>query len=377
MSKRQKSTLVFEAFAKDGKITKDVFAKFCLQALRYDLSTAETDRVFDSMVKLEGGHLTLKEWLESSARNKFLEGTVENYICRKQMEDFKVSREYDYSKPTKEIYKAEITGISEDDFHGPYAAARGMVNHSFHGNYSKERQEWQNMIIGSVCVRTQPQRKPWFIFMCGSPGAGKGHTMRWLSQQGYFQFEEIVHIDPDFFKMSMPEWPGYQKHGETSIDKVCGAEANMMADVAQFEAINQRQTILRDGTLSNGDFYRGEFQRLRRDFPEYKIAVVHVTADEPTIKQRIEDRARETGRTVDDWYWRQCIERIPASLEKVSKLVDVLATFDNSCYQTTPMLRGVNGSRPEDINAPVAFLWHPRLQLNESCVCVVRSPLCT
>ncbi len=42
-------------------------------------------------------------------------------------------------------------------------------------------------------------------------GAGKGHTIAWMARQGYFPVENIVRIDPDYFKLVMPEWPGYRE----------------------------------------------------------------------------------------------------------------------------------------------------------------------
>ena len=40
-------------------------------------------------------------------------------------------------------------------------------------------------------------------------GAGKGYTMKWLSRHGFFPLENIVHIDMDMFRQSMPEWRMY------------------------------------------------------------------------------------------------------------------------------------------------------------------------
>lgn len=77
----------------------------------------------------------------------------------------------------------------------------------------------------SVVRRTEPQPNPWIIFTCGPMGVGKvghpgvswrlvimptivhtqGYTLYWLSANGYFPLENIVHVDPDHFKRCMPE----------------------------------------------------------------------------------------------------------------------------------------------------------------------------
>ena len=52
-------------------------------------------------------------------------------------------------------------------------------------------------------------------------GVGKGHVLSWLSSQGLFPLEFIVHIDPDFFKRIMPEWEHYVAKGEEMAGTLC------------------------------------------------------------------------------------------------------------------------------------------------------------
>lgn len=61
------------------------------------------------------------------------------------------------------------------------------------------------MAVKSCLGRTEAQARPWVIYTCGPMGVGKGHVLSWLSKQGLFPLEYIVHIDPDFFKRIMPE----------------------------------------------------------------------------------------------------------------------------------------------------------------------------
>jgi len=53
------------------------------------------------------------------------------------------------------------------------------------------------------------QARPWLVFTAGAMGAGKGHVVKWMSKQGYFQLPSIVQIDPDVFRTRLPEWAGY------------------------------------------------------------------------------------------------------------------------------------------------------------------------
>ena len=68
-----------------------------------------------------------------------------------------------------------------------------------------------------------------------------------MSQRGVFPIEAIVHVDPDFFKLEMPEWKGngkykgYFERGQTSVDSLCGVEARYMANLAQEIALERGQ----------------------------------------------------------------------------------------------------------------------------------------
>ena len=60
--------------------------------------------------------------------------------------------------------------------------------------------------------RAEPlQERPWLIFSAGALDAGKGHVMDWMSKQGIFGIEHIVHANPDYFKLRMPEFGEYTR----------------------------------------------------------------------------------------------------------------------------------------------------------------------
>ena len=102
-----------------------------------------------------------------------------------------------------------MSGSAAQEFYGDFAELRESRDHAYHGRYVKKRQLWQDSIIMSVVERTTPQPEPWLVFTCGAMGAGKGYALGWMSSEGIFPLENIVHIDPDHFKRVMPEWKGY------------------------------------------------------------------------------------------------------------------------------------------------------------------------
>ena len=117
---------------------------------------------------------------------------------------FTIKPDYDYTKSSAENYRSENAV-----FDGPYQHIRETRNYDFHNYYTLDRQQWQDAAIRASVCKTDPQARPWMIFTCGAFGVGKGHVLSWLSEQGLFPLEYIVHVDPDFFKRVMPEWKGY------------------------------------------------------------------------------------------------------------------------------------------------------------------------
>lgn len=74
--------------------------------------------------------------------------------------------------------------MKERKFYGPFAKIRESLDFSWHGNYTPERQEWQDNLVQSVFLRTQKQPRPWIIYTGGPMGAGKGYTLAWMSENG-------------------------------------------------------------------------------------------------------------------------------------------------------------------------------------------------
>ena len=87
-------------------------------------------------------------------------------------------------------------------FQGPFAETRQRLDFSYHVNYSLERQRWQDAIVANVLGRDIHRlQRPWIVFTCGAMGSGKGFTMGWLSRVGTFPIENIIRVDPDYFKL--------------------------------------------------------------------------------------------------------------------------------------------------------------------------------
>jgi hypothetical protein len=122
--------------------------------------------------------------------------------------------------------------MAASKFVGKYAHLRESRDYSYHTNYTPERQLWQDRAVDSVVARTNAQAQPWIVFTCGPMGAGKGYVLSWMSRNGYFPLETIVHIDPDHFKRLMPEWSEYTKRSEQA-GNFCHRESGFIQEIAQ------------------------------------------------------------------------------------------------------------------------------------------------
>lgn len=76
-----------------------------------------------------------------------------------------------------------------------------------------------------------------------------------MSKNGYFPLEYIVHIDPDEFKRMMPEYDGYKNVDVESAGTNCHRESGFIQEIATTAALNKRQNIWIDGSLSDGEWY--------------------------------------------------------------------------------------------------------------------------
>lgn len=188
---------------------------------------------------------------------------------------------YDYSRSTTEIY-----GLRSLGFWGPYAEIRESLDYDFHSNYVQERQAIQDQIIqrildrgssssphhddddgalthvkkasprelGPDCRRMNGgdgEGNQWIVFTAGPMGAGKSHTLRWLSKRGYFPLDDYVVVsspslllptflpvpyslimsssssqgDPDNIRNELPEIEGYIKVNPSTAGSLTHREA--------------------------------------------------------------------------------------------------------------------------------------------------------
>lgn len=242
---------------------------------------------------------------------------------------FKPPESYDYEESTGTNYR-----LASLDSFGPYSDEReggeppAKRDYTYHNNYIRERQEWQDHIVRLATTRHYPQPRPWIVFTCGGMGCGKGYTFQQLSRSGHFPIEDIVRIDPDSFKTLMPEWRGYASRG-LDAGSLTHLESAYIQEVCQEAALRRQQNIWVDGSLRDGRWFAKVFDDIRLRHPIYRIGIIHVHASEDVTRRRITERAARTGRSVPEALIKASMAAPRDSLFELETRCDWVARIDN------------------------------------------------
>jgi len=311
-------------------MTKEAFIDVCRNVLHLDLTPKELARIFDHVLLDEGTWGLDFDSFAQTVRQRFFLRGIRRVMRVHTPGKVKLPPWYDLDRETCENHASKDAG-----FHGPYAAIRATRDHAYHGYYSQARQKWQDSILEPVVQRTPEQPLPRLVFTCGAMGVGKGFALGWMSSEGIFPLENIVHIDPDHFKEVMPEWPAYVEHGKQLGNpelpgSLCHRESCYLQEIALEESLRRSQHIWVDGSLRNAQWFVKVFDDIRERFPAYRIAIFEVTAPEHLIRQRIADRAQRTGRSIPQELAQASLEAVERSVLTLMPRADFLVSIDTS-----------------------------------------------
>ena len=229
-----------------------------------------------------------------------------------------VPADFSYESSTHAFYQDATAGHI-----GRYCVIRKSLDPEYHGRYSEDRQRLQDELLDDVLgsVRGR-QANPWIIFTAGAMGSGKSRTFEWMAEQGIVPLQQMQILDPDMFKASLPEWRGLLDLDPLQAGFRTRKESGFLLEIAQESALRDRKHIWVDGSLRDGEWYRSEFERIRQEYPAYKIAIVHVVASRAVVLQRVQDRAAVTGRHVPISEIDDSLKRVPRSVGLLAPLVE-------------------------------------------------------
>lgn len=156
-----------------------------------------------------------------------------------QIVKFMVQETYDFTKSSEENYRAP-----EPHFVGKYKKQRLQLDYTYHSYYTIDRQLLHDQIIDlfhQTIVRDDKNNlvceaplENWIVFTAGPMGAGKGHTVQWLYQEGILPLEAFVNVDPDSIRALLPETDGYNKVDESRTGFLTQREVGYITEVPYY-----------------------------------------------------------------------------------------------------------------------------------------------
>jgi len=251
---------------------------------------------------------------------------------------------------TEDIHRLRTTQVAS--VQSGFASQRRVLDLTHHAQYTQERTAFQDRLVqeavssvvfGTSSASSRPEQlaKPWLLFTAGPMGAGKSHVTTWLGEQHLLPLRPCVHVDPDVFRERLPEWPQLQATNPETAGALTKKEVGLLVELATEVAMAHGCHVWQDGSLRDAAFFKKRFGLIRRTWPQYRIALMYVTANEATIRRRTQQRAASSGRVVPNHELDQSLKRTPASFDLLAPLADVAFFVDNSNENGAPMLREV------------------------------------
>mmetsp|Transcript_52395 Transcript_52395/g.168040 ORF Transcript_52395/g.168040 Transcript_52395/m.168040 type:complete len:338 (-) Transcript_52395:283-1296(-) len=169
-------------------------------------------------------------------------------------------------------------------------------------------------------------------------GAGKGHVVDWMCEEGHFPLPDIVRVDPDWFRSELPEWEGYIERDPKSAGRKTHRESGYLVEIAQEAALCAGKNVWIDGSLRDADWYSLVFGEIRKAHPSYSIAIFHVSAPWELVRARAASRAELTGRVVPEADLRASFEQVPAAVARLEPLADFTLHVENGALPEPRLL---------------------------------------
>jgi len=169
------------------------------------------------------------------------------------------------------------------------------------------------------------EEHPVSVFMAGSPGAGKTEaSIELIAKLG----TPVIRIDPDDLRH---ECPGYTGENAYLLQPAVSVLVEKIHDMA----LEQRQSFLLDGTLSN---YERARRNIERSIGRKRTVQILYVYQEPQLawefvqaREAAEGRRIPTEQFIDQYFSaREVVNRLKAELGKAIKVDLLLKNNDNS-----------------------------------------------
>lgn len=188
---------------------------------------------------------------------------------------------------------------------------RRRLDYSFHATYPHERCLIQNDIIRQILLPAtsrlrhmismsdqSPVGRGMLVMMAGPIGAGKSTIAHLLfdSQQ------KVIVVDMDYIRERLPESETYRRESPELFGQKTQRESGYIAELVVRVSllIAPHFHIVKDASMVNIPWQKKYISHLKQEFDGLKVMIIHVTASETVIRQRVEYRNRVSGRVVPE-----------------------------------------------------------------------------
>lgn len=254
---------------------------------------------------------------------------------------------HSFKYPKERAVLPTIANMSE--YQSPYQPIRQRLDYSYHVDPSPSRALVQDTFITRhLSGPYTSSSDPLLLFTAGAMGAGKSHYLSRLP----FKF---ILIDPDEIAATIPSFEdigtAFERGSESERGLERGTrlrhEARLITEILLHAAMQRNLDIVIDGSLRSYQWYLAEIPALRKQFPQYRVELVHIHAPLSEVLRRAAKRESKTGRqvpsTLIERSWKDSRRAISVLGRK--KIVDRVQMVDSS--GDSPQLIYDSGKDPE------------------------------
>ena len=148
---------------RDGYVSRDEFVTGLTSLKEIDITDTECLRLFSAIDEAGDGVVSFDQFMEEVYRYRWLKSVVVLYYKAANCE-FEIKQNYDFTKSTNDNYAFEPVPGCDEKFFGDFKDIRATRDYNWHGNYTMERQLWQDRAVKSCLGKTEPQARPWIVY---------------------------------------------------------------------------------------------------------------------------------------------------------------------------------------------------------------------
>jgi len=122
-------------------------------------------------------------------------------------------------------------------------------------------------------------------------------------------------------------------------------EAGLVGELLLWEGLRRGFSVLKDGSLRDGEWYAAFITAVRRRHPALRVALLHMTCLPEMVVARAAKRAEATGRVVPPGVLMRAMAEVPRAVAALAPLTDYAVTIDTTCAE--PVLASQNLAVPD------------------------------